>query len=279
MKTALFISLILVSSRILAQSDTIFPTFQGGEKALLEFIDSNLKYPEEALQLKVQGEVLLNMIVNEDGSISDIVVVQGIGGGCNEEAIRIANLTSGKWESGTLNNKTQAFKIKLPIKFEIIYGKNIHYLVNDPYKKGVELLGQEKYSEAIEQFNKFLKDFSSSNAFYARGLCYLQLEDYRNAISDLENANNLGDPDAKSKLTEAYLKYGNKCLEQKKYPAAIGIFTKALEFSPNEINVLFNRGIAYFYIGEKEKACADWELIKSLGSNESSEFLKEYCSQ
>lgn len=279
MKTTLLITLVLLSAHLFAQSDTIHPSFKGGEDAFLSFIDSTLKYPEEALEMRIQGDVFISLYVNEDGSISDINIENGIGSGCNDEALRIIRLTNGMWIPGRVTDTTKRLKISIPIKFQIIYGRDINYLIGDPYKEGLGLMKIAKYSEAIQKFSQFLADFNSPSAYYARGLCYLEQEDYRNAITDFEQANTLGDPDAIIKLTEAYLKYGNKFLDQKKYPAAIGIYSKALEFSPNEINVLFNRGIAYYYIGEKEKACNDWQLIRTLGSNESNDFLKEYCNQ
>lgn len=62
--------------------------FQGD---IMTYIGDNLRYPQDALDNKVEGKVLVKFIVNENGSISDVEVIKGIGYGCDEEAIRIVS--------------------------------------------------------------------------------------------------------------------------------------------------------------------------------------------
>ncbi|MEM9983424.1 MAG: energy transducer TonB [Bacteroidota bacterium] len=52
-------------------------------------MEKNIKYPKEAKKQNIQGQVLLQFVVNKDGSIEQIKVVKGIGGGCDEEAVRV----------------------------------------------------------------------------------------------------------------------------------------------------------------------------------------------
>jgi protein TonB len=63
--------------------------FPGGDEALLKFIHENIKYPREAIKNKISGTVYVQFVVEKDGSISDVKVVRGIGGGCDEEAVRV----------------------------------------------------------------------------------------------------------------------------------------------------------------------------------------------
>ena len=65
------------------------PSFPGGEMKLMEYIAQNIKYPQEALESGIQGRVLVNFIVEPNGSISNIKVLRGMGYGCDEEAIRV----------------------------------------------------------------------------------------------------------------------------------------------------------------------------------------------
>jgi len=65
------------------------PEFPGGEKALKQYLKSNLKYPEEAFRNQVSGRVAVQFIVNADGIISDVKVMKSLGFGCDEEAIRL----------------------------------------------------------------------------------------------------------------------------------------------------------------------------------------------
>ena len=63
--------------------------FPGGDEALFKFIQENTKYPIEAIKNNISGIVYVQFVVEKDGSISDIKVVRGIGGGCDEEAVRV----------------------------------------------------------------------------------------------------------------------------------------------------------------------------------------------
>ena len=65
------------------------PEFPSGDKGLYEFIADNIKYPAEAKEEGIKGRVFVNFIVEPDGSVSDIRVLRGIGGGCDEEAVRV----------------------------------------------------------------------------------------------------------------------------------------------------------------------------------------------
>jgi len=67
------------------------------------FFKSNLRYPKEALESKIEGGVIAKYVVNEDGSISDITIVRGLGSGCDEEATRLVKAMSGKWTPGKQN--------------------------------------------------------------------------------------------------------------------------------------------------------------------------------
>src|ERR1700709_2744857 len=68
------------------------PRYPGGSKALEEFIRSNLKYPDEALENKIEGTVTLKYDLNVFGAVTDISVVHGIGYGCDEEAVRLVKM-------------------------------------------------------------------------------------------------------------------------------------------------------------------------------------------
>jgi len=65
------------------------PYLEGGREYLSKFLKENLKYPEEALERGIQGNVLVSFTVNQFGEVSNPEVVKGIGSGCDEEAIRL----------------------------------------------------------------------------------------------------------------------------------------------------------------------------------------------
>jgi len=66
-----------------------FPRYSGGKELLRKFFAENLKYPPEALEKGIQGDVVVSYRINSDCEVFDVVVEKGIGFGCDEEAIRL----------------------------------------------------------------------------------------------------------------------------------------------------------------------------------------------
>jgi len=65
------------------------PEFPGGQSAMYQFLSNNLKYPAIAKEVGISGKVYVAFVVEKDGSLTDIKVLKGIGGGCDKEAIRV----------------------------------------------------------------------------------------------------------------------------------------------------------------------------------------------
>lgn len=68
------------------------PTFVGGNKALLEFINKNLHYPTDAQIAKISGTVILRFIVTKEGKVEDVELLRGLCPSIDEESIRVASL-------------------------------------------------------------------------------------------------------------------------------------------------------------------------------------------
>ncbi len=94
------------------------PEFAGGMNALLKFLQKNLHYPTPAVNAKVTGKVYMQFVVGQDGNISKVDVVKGIGFGCDEEAQRVVKLMP-KWSPGRQSGRTVAVKFTLPISFQL----------------------------------------------------------------------------------------------------------------------------------------------------------------
>lgn len=92
------------------------PSYPGGDIALLSFFSSEIQYPEIAKKAGIEGRVLLSIIVEKDGSISNARIAKGIGGGCEEEALRVM-LLSGKWHAGKQNGTTVRVSMIVPVNF------------------------------------------------------------------------------------------------------------------------------------------------------------------
>lgn len=83
-----------------------------------KYMKKNIKYPRQARRMGIEGKVFLSFVVNEDGSISDIQVVKGIGAGCDEEAVRILK-GSPKWSPGKQRGIAVKQKLTFPVRFTL----------------------------------------------------------------------------------------------------------------------------------------------------------------
>ena len=94
------------------------PEFPGGSEALRNYLIENLRYPEQAKKDGVEGRVVVLFTVTEDGSILNVEVSQGIGSGCDEEAIRVVKAMP-KWKPAIKDGKPAAGQYALPISFRL----------------------------------------------------------------------------------------------------------------------------------------------------------------
>jgi len=101
------------------------PQMAGGKEALLNYIDANLTYPEEARVKRIEGLVHLIAEIDDNGKVIQVEILKGLGGGCNEEAVRlIKNVRFGGVKNKGIRLKTKKrFRIKfqLPPVERIIY--------------------------------------------------------------------------------------------------------------------------------------------------------------
>ncbi|MCC7027189.1 MAG: energy transducer TonB [Saprospiraceae bacterium] len=94
------------------------PEFPDGPAAMMKYIQSNMKYPAIARENDIQGTVVVQFVVAKDGDITKVNVVRGIGGGCDEEAVRVVK-SMPNWKSGKHNGKAVPVNFTLPIKFKL----------------------------------------------------------------------------------------------------------------------------------------------------------------
>jgi protein TonB len=94
------------------------PTYPGGDAARMKFLQENIKYPQMARESGIQGTVYVTFVVEPDGSVSDVRVLRGIGGGCDEEAVRVIKAMP-KWIPGKQRGKPVRVQFNMPIKFTL----------------------------------------------------------------------------------------------------------------------------------------------------------------
>jgi TonB family protein len=83
------------------------------------FLATNVKFPEEAKKKGITGFVFASFVVLENGAVSDVKILRGIGYGCDEEVIRVIKLMSGMWKPAIENNKPVKSMLQLPIRFQL----------------------------------------------------------------------------------------------------------------------------------------------------------------
>ncbi len=94
------------------------PEPQGGMSAWNQYLAKNLSYPAQARRLGIEGTVIVVFLVNSDGSISDVDILRGIGGGADEEAIRVVE-NAPNWTPGSQKDRVVNTRMRLPIRFRL----------------------------------------------------------------------------------------------------------------------------------------------------------------
>ena len=94
------------------------PEFPGGTQALLQYLKKNIKYPTICQEQGIQGRVVVQFVVNKDGSIVDREVIKPINPYLDKEALRVVS-TMPKWKPGSQRGKPVRVKFTLPVQFKL----------------------------------------------------------------------------------------------------------------------------------------------------------------
>jgi protein TonB len=94
------------------------PSFPGGEESRLRFLQENIQYPQVAKESGIQGTVYVSFVVDSKGKINDVRILRGIGGGCDEEAVRVIRMMP-SWNPGKQAGKAVKVQFTMPIKFTL----------------------------------------------------------------------------------------------------------------------------------------------------------------
>jgi len=94
------------------------PEFPGGINALMHYLSSHIKYPEQAKKAKIQGRVFVNFIIEKDGRVTHPKILKGIGHGCDKEALKVVGGMP-SWNPGYQRGKAVRVSFNLPIKFTL----------------------------------------------------------------------------------------------------------------------------------------------------------------
>ena len=94
------------------------PDFPGGQATLMKFLKENIQYPAVAKENGVQGRVIVQFVVERDGTISNVKVARGVEPNVNKEALRVVK-SMPRWKPGTQRGKTVRVKFTVPVMFRL----------------------------------------------------------------------------------------------------------------------------------------------------------------
>ena len=113
-----------VSDSTWKQKENVFidyetmPSFRGGNTALLEWLDENMRYPDELADSCIQGRVIVTFVINEDGHISDEKILRSLDPLLDAEALRLVRAMP-RWSPGRQFGKVVKVRYCLPINFKL----------------------------------------------------------------------------------------------------------------------------------------------------------------
>ncbi len=94
------------------------PQFPGGEEKLFEYMSRNIRYPIKARETGITGRVYITFVIDRNGNVKDPKILRGIGGGCDEEALRVIRLMP-PWIPGKQDGKNVSVQYNIPINFNM----------------------------------------------------------------------------------------------------------------------------------------------------------------
>jgi protein TonB len=104
------------------ESIEALPVPDGGMEGWARFLQKNLRYPAVARENNVQGRVILNFVVEKDGTLSNIKIARGLGSGLDEESIRVLKLAK-PWKPGIQNGHPVRVAYSIPFNFQLAEGE------------------------------------------------------------------------------------------------------------------------------------------------------------
>lgn len=107
-----------VAEDVIHEHVEIMPDFPGGMAALMKYLGTNIKYPTISQEMGSAGKVIVQFVVDKDGTITNPAVVRGVDAYLDKEAIRVIS-SMPKWKPGVQNGKKVRVKYTVPVVFRL----------------------------------------------------------------------------------------------------------------------------------------------------------------
>lgn len=169
------------NSTVYLQPDKL-PVFPSGMEGLMAFLRENVRYPDLAHKQGVQGRVIVQFVVNRDGSISDAKVIKSVHEYLDKEALRVVNAMP-YWKPGVKDGEKVRVQFTLPITFRLQKDNAVKSdtlsgirISKEPLRMTAgDTFDLEQESNEQEKAIKMLSDFYSKYLF-GRGIAHFQLD-------------------------------------------------------------------------------------------------------
>lgn len=94
------------------------PEFPGGTDAMIQYMMESMKYPEDAKSQKLEGRVVVNFVVEPDGSVNEVQVVKPVYASLDQEAVRVVSAMP-RWIPGRQKGVAVRVKFTMPVTFRL----------------------------------------------------------------------------------------------------------------------------------------------------------------
>lgn len=140
-----------------SNDDIIMPQFPNGTAGLINFLNENIHYPEDAEKQGIHGKVIVSFIVDIDGTIKNVEVVQRVHPSLDAEAVRVINAMP-KWKPATKQGTPVRVRYSIPISFSFTGGKTdssmspierINQLIDPSKKENERIALSEELAEKL----------------------------------------------------------------------------------------------------------------------------------
>ena len=144
------------------------PMFPGGMQAAMEFLGKNMKYPVAAQKAKIEGRVIVQFVVDKDGSITKAQVVNSVSPELDAEAIRVVNLMP-KWNPGKQRGQEVPVMFTMPITFRLQTPQPKAEEDNPPYHQLSLKVGKDVDEKTVDEIKEVLRYRNNSEPLKIRG--------------------------------------------------------------------------------------------------------------
>ena len=127
------------------------PEFPGGMPECMKWLGQNIKYPAEAKEKGIQGRVIVQMVVEKDGTITNAKIAKGVDPLLDAEALRVVN-SSPKWKPGKQRGEAVRVKYTLPIMFRLSDGSSDSKAADASREAKVDENGVHQVCEEMPEF-------------------------------------------------------------------------------------------------------------------------------